>query len=269
MTSAGRIGLFIFSMIAAVASPRAQVKSQPTPVPIVTAESERWYLAGQPITHAGHFYYPSGAQIHFNASEMVRSGFYEGIPLYARTTLEPYSIVFIPLRGGIMQPYERRRDGDLAGTAGSTTPSLSAASTADENADRSPQAAGPPTLVGNADRATPRPVSAVATVGSSGDAAPAPVSTSGRASRRPSHVVVGPKPQGVNAIFVDFDGRRWYFAGPAVAFDPALMTRIGERHGFLVFADTMSPGKRIYIQVMAGGSMVAPYSISRPSVQEP
>ena len=269
MTSAGRIGFSIFLTIAAVAGLRAQVTSQPTAVPIVTAESERWYLAGEPITYAGHFYYPSGAQIHFNASEMVRSGFYEGIPLYARTTLEPYSIVFVPVRGGMMQPYERRRDGDLAGTAGSTTPSLSTASARDEYADRSPQAAAPPTMVGSMDRGTLGAVSPVATAGSSGDATPAPISTSGGDSSRPRHVSVGPKPQGINAIFLDFDGRRWYFAGPAVALDPASMTRIGERYGFLVFADTASPGKRIYIQVTAGGSMVAPYSISRTPVQEP
>jgi hypothetical protein len=62
---------------------------------------------------------------------------------------------------------------------------------------------------------------------------------------------------------MDFDGRRWYSAGPAVPFDAARMTRIGEHHGFAIFADTASPSTRIYIQAVAGGSMVAPYSIDR------
>jgi hypothetical protein len=267
MTAVSRFISSILLTIVAAASLHAQVTSQATPAPIVTAESEAWYLDGGPITYSGHFYYPSGAQIHFNANEMVRSGFYEGIPLYVRTTLEPYSIVFVPLAGGMMQPYERRRDGELAGTAGSTTPSLPGVSTSEDNADRSPQAAAPPTLVGNVDRGGSRPVSPVATQGSSSNPPPAPISTSGAFTRRP-YVAIGPKPQGINAIFMEFEGRRWYAAGPAVTLDPATMTRIGERHGFAVFADVTSPGNRIYMQVVAGGSMVAPYSITRPSAQE-
>src|SRR4029079_355600 len=56
--------------------------------------------------------------------QMVRSGSYRGIPLYIDSTIEPYSIVFVPLTGGRMQPYERRRTGNLAGTTGSRAPSL-------------------------------------------------------------------------------------------------------------------------------------------------
>ena len=33
----------------------------------------------------------------FNGNEMVRSGFYRGVPIYTRTTEEPYSKVFVPL----------------------------------------------------------------------------------------------------------------------------------------------------------------------------
>jgi hypothetical protein len=266
MKSAALAAFSIFFVIAGAASAAAQT-SRTTPAPIVTAESETWYLAGEPITYSGHFYYPSGAQIHFNANEMVRSGFYDEIPLYSRTTLEPYSIVFVPVRGGMMQPYERRRDGELAGTAGSTTPSLPTTSLAEDNADRLLQAAAPPALVGSVDRPAPSAGSPVATGGSSREPVPAPTSTSGRGATRVSHVRVGPNPQGVNAIFMDFGGRRWYASGAPIAFDPATMARIGERHGFAIFADSSSVN-RIYIQVVSGGSMVAPYSTTRPSSRE-
>src|SRR5688572_33397323 len=55
---------------------------------------------------------------------MVRVGHYNGVPLYADTTLEPHSIVFVPVGRGQMQPYERLRAGDLAGTSGSRLPSF-------------------------------------------------------------------------------------------------------------------------------------------------
>jgi hypothetical protein len=126
----------------------AQIQLVPTPPPLVVADLEPWYVEGRPITHAGNIYYPAGAQLHFNANEMVRSGFFQGVPLYTRTTLEPYSIVFVPLSGGLMQPYERRRAGDIAGTVGSTAPSFPVVLPAEEaNRDEfgvTLQAQGPP-----------------------------------------------------------------------------------------------------------------------------
>jgi len=264
MSSAART-LSIFLTIAAVANARAQVITQPTPPPGVTAESEQWYLAGDPITYSGHFYYPTGAHIHFNANEMVRSGFYDGIPLYVRTTLEPFSIVFVPLPGGMMQPYERPRDGELAGTAGSMTPSLPTAAHR-EGLESIAQAAAPPTLMGSAERPDSRATAAVASVGSPGGE-PLATSTSGPGPSRPSRVRVGSTPRGVNAIFIDLGGKRWYSAGAAVAVDPSTMTRVGEHHGFVVFADNTSPSTRIYVQVADGGSTAAPYSTSRTPLQ--
>lgn len=127
----------------------AQIQLQPTPPPFVVADLEPWYVDGRPITHAGNIYYPAGAQMHFNGNEMVRSGFFQGVPLYSRTTLEPYSTVFVPLSGGLMQPYERRRSGDIAGTVGSTAPSFPVVLPAEEaNRDEfgvTLQAPGPPT----------------------------------------------------------------------------------------------------------------------------
>ena len=261
MPSMMRTGLVLLLTIFPV-SIRAQVISEASLAPTATADSERWYVAGDPISYSGTLYYPSGAQIHFNANEMIRVGSYLGTPVYLRTTIEPYSMVFIPVRGGMMQPYERRREGDLAGTAGSTAPTLPTASTPDDTIDRGSQAAAPPTLVGRVptepDRAIP-----VGTAGGSADLPPVAVASPGEVSRVPLHTRIGPAPKGINAIYMDFDGRRWYSAGSAVRFEPDRMARIGEYRGFAIFADRASRSTRMYIEVAAGGSLVAPYSISR------
>ena len=59
---------------------------------------------------AGSLYYPAGPVVFFNGDVMVRTGYYYGVPLYADTTIEPYSIVLVPIGRGQMQPYERLRD---------------------------------------------------------------------------------------------------------------------------------------------------------------
>src|SRR6476620_9244531 len=101
-----------------------QIKLQPTQPPTVTAENEPWYQMREPVIFAGEYYYPAGAAIHFLPYEMVPSGLFRGVPLYSRTTIEPNSVVFVPIGGGMMQPFERRRTGDLVGTTGSSAPSL-------------------------------------------------------------------------------------------------------------------------------------------------
>src|SRR4051812_12870816 len=84
----------------------AQISLQPTPPPAVTADGESWYQNGGPISLGGNLYYPAGATIHFLRNEMVRAGTYGNVPVYVRTTQEPGSIVFVPLPGGLMRPYE-------------------------------------------------------------------------------------------------------------------------------------------------------------------
>ncbi len=106
------------------ASAHAQVVWQPTPAPQVTAENAAWFQSGEPIDWNGDLYYPAGPDQFFNRYQMVRSGSFRGIPLYTDTTLQPNSIVFVPLPGERMRPYERPRTGVLAGTTGSRTPSF-------------------------------------------------------------------------------------------------------------------------------------------------
>src|SRR5215208_6465290 len=128
-------------LLAAPAS--AQVVSRATEAPIVTAENDPWYRLREPVQFSGDLYYPAGPEVFFNGNTMVRTGHYNGVPLYADTTLEPYSIVYVPIGSGRMQPYERVRRGELAGTAGSRTPSFPVRTTSD--ARELPAAAVSPT----------------------------------------------------------------------------------------------------------------------------
>jgi hypothetical protein len=226
--------LVAFFTLCLTVSPAYSQMLQPTPAPTVTAEDAPWYLNGEPITYAGNLDYPSGPQVFFNPNEMVRSGFHDGVPLYTRTTIEPFSKVYLPLPGGRMQPYERPRAGELTGTAGSSPTTLPTPRGTVPPGGLALQAAAPPSgTTTSVDVQWPRPmVSApVATVGSPGDTAP--VAATG--TPRPQHVSIGGKPQGANAMFIEFDGRRWYPAGKATSVDLSRMARVGEYFGFTVF----------------------------------
>lgn len=235
--------------------------AQTTPAPTVTAESETWYLSGEPILHDGIVYYPRGAAVFFDRREFVRSGFYRGIPLYTRTTIEPSSMVFVPLAGGVMQPYERPRTGELVGTVGSLSPTLPTPVATDERRYRGmAQAAGPPTsLPGPVDiEGTPRPTGtpepvidqAPRPVGTSGEAAaPRAAGTSGRVvvMPRPRPLITAARPTGANGMSVEFENTRWFSSGAPVEFDAAAFKQIGTYHGFPVYARTGSDDGAIYI----------------------
>src|SRR5258706_11328140 len=133
--------LLLLTLVAA-APALAQVQSCPTDAPIVTADNESWYVAREPIQFAGNIYYPAGAAVFFNGNKMARSGHYNGVPLYSDTTIEPYSVIYVPVSRGLMQPYERLRDGALAGTTGSRAPSFPVSVSATRTT--APEAAIPP-----------------------------------------------------------------------------------------------------------------------------
>ena len=241
----------------------AQFTMVSTPNPTVTAENERWYLNGEPITYAGTFYYPAGPRVDFNADEMVRSGFFMGIPLYSRTTIEPFSVVYVPVGRAVMQPYERRR----AGTSGSLPRSIPPVPGVDETTVLPLQAAGPPTQIMSAGPVDPPgPVAAVGSAPASAvTTVERPVATSGRVAtpRRPTHSRIGGRPQGSNAIFIEFEGTRWYRAGAAEPIDTATLTRVGTYSGTPVWSKS-GDSKVIYVPVVQGGaSLAVPYSRTR------
>jgi hypothetical protein len=238
----------------------AQIVNRPTDPPIVTAENDSWYRLREPLIFAGEAYYPAGPVVFFNGNTMVRTGHYNGVPLYADTTLEPYSIVYVPIGRGLLQPYERPRRGELAGTAGSRTPSFPGGSTA--AAVNVPTGGAPPT-------ALPRPIGAVPAYSPE----PGAVGTTGFPTIAPSRppatttavragaIATARPPEGSDGIWLDFKGARWVSAGAAVPLRPGAFVEVGMYRGFPVFARAGLQEDLIYLPTLAG--VVAPFRLKQ------
>ncbi|MGH9314599.1 MAG: hypothetical protein ACRD1S_15555 [Vicinamibacterales bacterium] len=243
----------------------AQVMSLPTPPPSVAADSADWYRAGEPIPYGDSLYYPAGAIRHFDANRLVRSGAHRGVPLYTDKFLEPYGRIFVPLSGGLVQPYERRREGNLSGTTGNQAPSFpvaisaEAARTAASGAGATPAEPARTVEPARADDGAVsenRPSDRSGAIGTTGVTRPAPGLTS----------LV--KPTGLNAVFVTYQGSRWRPAGPAVEFSEARFRAVEDYQGFPVFVARDGDARMIYLPSRAG--MLTPYepiaaSSTRPS----
>ena len=139
----------------------------------------------------------------FNPYEMARTGNYRGIPLYVLTTRDPYGVVYLPVARGLMQPYERRRDGDAAGTVGNSAPSFPVDRDSEATLpDSGLQAQGPPDLSWFGDAAsygaTDDRSGARSSTGT-GSVAPA-------ASRPAGPLTTALKPTGLNAFYIEYRG---------------------------------------------------------------
>jgi hypothetical protein len=244
---------------------RAQVASVyyvPTPPPLVTAASEAWQINGEPIFHAGNFYYPAGPTVFFDGNTMVRVGTYKSIPLYADVTLEPYSIVFVPIGGRVMRPYERLRAGELAGTVGSRAPSFPIERDGDVSlASFRAGVIVPPIRTRDPDvfpEAWRVPSSDV--VSRSQLPLPAAVATPEEPETWTGTVLQSiPPPTSNDGIWIEFDGVRWFSAGRAVSYDPERFELMGSYRGFAVFRDTRGSPNTIYVTVVADGP-IAPFA---------
>jgi hypothetical protein len=247
-------------------SVQAQVVSRPTDPPIVTAENDSWYRLREPVQFAGEDYFPAGATVFFNGNTMVRTGHYNGVPLYADATLEPYSIVYVPIGRGVMQPYERARSGDLAGTSGSRTPSFPTRAAAERRAAPvavtavSPTA--PPRPLGAVSAFTPE-AGAIGTTGMSSRGATTIVGTAGTVTVRqaPPTVAAIERGQSSDGIWLEFMGGKWVSAGPAVPLRASEFMRVGDYAGFPVFARHGLTEEIVYLPTLAG--YAAPYRLKQ------
>jgi hypothetical protein len=237
----------------------AQVLQLPRPAPDVTAANAEWQLRGDPVFFAGNVYHPAGPNVFFDGFAMVFSGTYQGIPLYTDTSIEPYSIVYVPIGRNAMRPYERRRAGELAGTAGSRTSSLPIERDAEWSRAEFP--AGGATPAAQVERsdvpAAPR------AVGTGGLVANTPGVGGMRAATppdRPARLLVQsiPAPRSNAGIWLEFNGARWYSAGKAVPHIADKFVRIGSYRGWPVYRDTTRRNSEIYIPSVAGGPL-APF----------
>jgi hypothetical protein len=234
----------------------AQVNSRPTDPPIVTAENDSWYRRGEPVVFAGEFYYPTGPTVFFNGNVMFREGDYYGVPLYADATIEPYSVLFVPVGRNLMRPYERRRSGDLAGTTGSRAPSFPGVSVyASRETD----------LGADSLSDLPEPFDefdvfpAERAVGTTGrlakpvDRAIGEVPTTRTPARRG-------RPFSYDSVSVQFQGERWVMAGPMTEM-PSGLVEVAEYKGFPVYAQKGKERARIYLPLVPG--RVAPFTPKR------
>jgi hypothetical protein len=245
--------IVLLALLAAAAPASGQIQMRPTDPPLVTAANDSWYILGEPIQFSGELYYRAGATVFFNGNAMVRIGHYNGVPLYADTTVEPFSIILVPVSRGVMQPYERPRSGELAGTSGSRAPSFPTAL----RPATSPvaMAASPPT-------AAPAPIGAISVYTPE---MPAPaitppreaVATSGMiATRREAAPVVIRRPQGNDGIWIQFMGLRWVSTGRSVSSIGAY-EQVGEYAGLPVYRRGDLDEPVIYLPTAAG--RFAPY----------
>ncbi len=240
------------------ATAAAQIQNRPTDPPLVTAANDSWYILGEPLQFAGELYYRAGATVFFNGNSMVRTGHYNGVPLYADTTVEPFSVILVPISRGVLQPYERPRRGELAGTSGSRAPSFPTALRPDATvvamAPAPPTA--PPVPVGAISVYTPdRPSPIVAVtreVAGTTGFLPTPMSR-GSAAAPP---VTVRRPEGNDGIWIRFLDMRWVSAGNSVSAI-GNFERVGEYAGLPVFRRRDADEPVIYLPTAAG--RFAPY----------
>ena len=247
-----RVLLTLLSVLIAIPA-AAQIQSRPTDPPLVTAANESWYQLREPVQFAGDLYYPAGAVQFFNGNTMVRTGHYNGVPLYADATVEPYSVILVPVSRGLMQPYERPRRGDLAGTTGSRTPSFPVQLT--------PTAASPlesavaptvlPQVAGAMGVFTPEPAVAQ-TLAVRDTAAPAVL-----LPPSPTAVATVLAPENNDGVWIRFRGGKWVSDGAAVRFAADGFTQVGVHGTFPVFARKDVRDQVIYLPTSTG--LVAPY----------
>ncbi len=273
MNGPARLVICSAIVLCAAGAAHAQTMLLPVPAPLVTAETEHWYQTAEPLEYAGSVYYPLGTPVPFNGNVMVRSGQYKGVPLYTAMATDLLGIVFVPLPGGFMHPYQRRIPEELVGTSGSTAPLFPVAIPAAIAPGMVavvmfPEAAMTPTLGSPIafDRAIARPSAALTMTAAAASptraplaASASPVGASGRVAPVAARKVAARRPHAENGVFIEFDDARWFSSGPAVLFDARTFKRIGELHGLPVYTASGRRGT-IFVSVAEGLDLVAPYS---------
>jgi hypothetical protein len=235
------LGLTMSVVMLISAAGQAQV-STPSRPPVVTETSD-WQLRGEPVFYAGDIYERTGPDVFFDANVMVRTGVYRGVPLYVDTTLQPFSVVYVPVGRNLMRPYEKRRIGELAGTTGSRTPSFP----------------------GRPERSSvvePLPVPNAEIVGTGGVAVPRAESPeSGASAPRPAPATIVesiPTPRSNAGVWIEFNGTRWYAAGRAESYARERFTQVGTYRGFPVYREKSGASRSIYVPAVTDGP-VTPY----------
>jgi hypothetical protein len=238
----------------------AQVYSLPTPAPEVTAASADWQIQGEPVFYAGTFYYPTGPSVYFDSKVMVRTSVYRGVPLYVDATVDPYGIVYVPIGGNVMRPYERLRDRELTGTVGNRPPSFPIERDVEASVSGRTSLMTPPADVSIEPRVLPESERAVGTRGFRAER-PSATDRSSMAApieARPGGIESIPAPRVNDGVWIEFEGTRYYSAGEAVPYAPNQFTRVGDHRGFPVYREVNGPTGVIFIASVKDGPL-APF----------
>jgi hypothetical protein len=266
-------GLFLSMAVLLPKSGNAQVYQFRTPPPAMTAAASDWQINSDPIVVNGLVYYATRGFRFFDGQVMMQVGIVDRVPVYGDATLEPYSVVYVPIGRDRLREYERRREGELAGTTGSRVPAYPVLSPSSQALR---EASAPPTIVATSGilesgplAAAPAPPAAApaaqsipASPGAPGSTDGSPsVGTAGNADRgltRRTLVQTEPRPSGANGVWLEFNGSRYYSDGPATTFSPDRFVPVGDYRGFAVYRDKGDGKDAIWISVVKNGPL-APY----------
>lgn len=267
------LGLFLSVAVLFPKTGNAQVSPFRTAPPEVTAAAADWQINSEPITVGGLVYYSTRSFRFFDGQVMTQIGIVDRVPVYADTTLEPFSILYVPVSRDRMREYERRRDGELAGTTGSRVPSFPVQSPSLEALRNRPVGSvGTTATIEPAPRLTafdagvpPGQAQEPSTVGTAGAFEPLAAVSGGtadsrrRTPSRPRLAETAQRPSGANGVWLDFDGARWYADGAAASFAPDRFEPIGEYRGFPVYRDKGTARNQIWVRIVKDGPL-APYT---------
>jgi hypothetical protein len=233
----------------------AQVSPFRTPTPEVNAAAASWQVNSEPMTFEGLIFYPTREYRQFDGQVMAQIGVYEGVPVYADTTIEPWSLVYVPVGRERVRAFERARTRELEGTSGSRSASFATM----------PSSGGSPVTVTPSSAMVPSV--AERPVGTAGSVAPratgmnsyvANIPERSRATRTRIETIPQPRATSAGGVWLEFNGNRWYSAGSAVPFVSDRFTPVGQYRGFTVYRATTGDRDRIWVAVVPDGP-VAPY----------
>src|SRR5215217_2445448 len=101
------LGLFLSITVLFPKTGNAQVYQFRAPSPEVTAATADWQVNSAPIVVGGLVYYPTRGFRFFDGQVMAQVGIFGGVPVYADATIEPGSVIYVPVGRDRMREYER------------------------------------------------------------------------------------------------------------------------------------------------------------------
>jgi hypothetical protein len=234
-------------------------------LPEVTAATAPWQVNNEPIYVQGLVYYPTRATRVFDGNVMTQMGVFRDVPIYADVTIEPFSLIYIPIAPHKLRIYERLRDNELAATTGSRTPTFPVAPISEVPYETDLPAYIGNTVVTNApDVETLDTLGTLETVGGASGTmgtlgSSRAVGTAGATTVRRTHVESIPRPHNNDGIWIRFNGTKYYSSGGAVSYDESRFTKIGEYRGFPVYRTKGGDQSQIWVTIVQDGP-IAPYA---------